>query len=142
MNGQLVTFLLGLFVLCFLPNLLSSAPVQNVPESRKVLHQLDENAKLNVNEVSMDQEAQVQHFGEFRRADPFAEYGQFRFGKRAAQPRFADYGHLRFGRRASNGPSFKDYGHLRFGRSAQETVDEADIYKHDFDQFDDINDVE
>ncbi|OQV20789.1 hypothetical protein BV898_05366 [Hypsibius exemplaris] len=79
----------------------------------------------------------------FKRPDPFADYGHFRFGKRAPQPSFADYGHLRFGKRAPsnrNQPSYADYGHLRFGRSASPTtvVDEAEIYQHDFD---DINDV-
>ncbi|XP_055357903.1 drosulfakinins-like [Paramacrobiotus metropolitanus] len=67
--------------------------------------------------------------------DPFAEYGHFRFGKRAPAS-FADYGHLRFGkRRGPKTASFADYGHLRFGRS----VDESEIYKQDFD---DINDFE
>jgi Sulfakinin family len=73
--------------------------------------------------------------GSFKR-DPFADYGHFRFGKRVPQPSFADYGHLRFGRRGPQQPSYADYGHLRFGRS---TLDEAEVYQHDFD---DINDVE
>ncbi|GAU95561.1 hypothetical protein RvY_07160 [Ramazzottius varieornatus] len=139
MNNRLVTLVLGSIVLLTVPALLTSAPVQSVEKPTPVLRQLNDNVKAE-NGISEERFQAGHHFGTggIRRADPFAEYGHIRFGKRAP-PSFGDYGHLRFGRRAVNGPNFKEYGHLRFGRSTGETVDEADIYKHDFD---DINDVE
>ena len=67
-------------------------------------------SKVTKKDVSADSAGQssalvrigANRYAGFKRPDPFAEYGHFRFGKRAQrpQPSFADYGHLRFGKRA------------------------------------------